>query len=68
MCSSMECIGDSITLPNVCTKADIDVIKIEEDGGNHLEATEGDMEAWEQMVQTAKQAEYDDIFYYQLQG
>lgn len=49
------------------SKPDIDVIKIEEDGGNHLEAAEGDMEAWELMVQTAKQAS-DDIFYYQLQG
>ncbi len=48
-------------------KADIDVIKVEEDGGNHLEATEGDMEAWEQMVQVAAMAE-DDAYYYQLQG
>ncbi len=48
-------------------KADIDVIKVEEDGGNHLEATEGDMEAWEQMVQVAAMAE-DDVYYYQLQG
>ena len=36
-------------------KSDIDVIKIEEDGGNHLEAAEGDMEAWSLMVETAKQ-------------
>ena len=49
------------------TKADIDVIKVEEDGGNHHEATEGDMEAWEQMVQVAAMAE-DDDYYYQLQG
>ncbi len=48
-------------------KADIDVIKVEEDGGNHLEAAEGDMEAWEQMVQVAAMAE-DDVYYYQLQG
>jgi len=49
------------------SKADIDVIKIEEDGGNHLEAAEGDMEAWEQMVETAANA-YDDASYYKLQG
>ena len=34
-------------------KGDIDVIKIEEDGGNHIEASEGDLEAWNQMVETA---------------
>ena len=48
-------------------KGDVDVIKIEEDGGNHLEAAEGDMEAWELMVKTSKQAA-DDAYYYQLQG
>ena len=31
-------------------KEDIDVVKIEEDGGNHLEATEGSLDAWEMMV------------------
>lgn len=31
-------------------KEDIDVVKIEEDGGNHLEATEGTLDAWEMMV------------------
>ncbi len=31
-------------------KSDIDVIKIEEDGGNHIEAAEGTLDAWEQMV------------------
>ena len=36
-------------------KSDIDVLKIEEDGGNHIEATEGDMEAWNLMVETAEQ-------------
>ena len=46
---------------------DIDVIKVEEDGGNHLEAAQGDMEAYELMTQTAKQAA-DDTYYYQLQG
>jgi len=34
-------------------KSDIDVIKVEEDGGNHLEASEGDMDAWNQMVKAA---------------
>jgi len=34
-------------------KSDIDVIKIEEDGGNHLEATEGTIDAWNQMTRLA---------------
>lgn len=38
------------------SKSDIDVVKIEEDGGNHHEASEGTLDAWEQMVATAKQA------------
>ena len=46
-------------------KGDIDVIKVEEDGGNHLEAAEGDMEAWNLMVQTAAQAA-DNAAYEQL--
>ena len=49
------------------TKADIDVVKIEEDGGNHIEASEGDLEAWQLMVQTAAHAG-DDTNYYRLQG
>jgi len=48
-------------------KTDIDVIKIEEDGGNHIEASEGDLEAWEQMVYAASRAA-DDTYYYRLQG
>ena len=36
------------------SKSDIDVVKIEEDGGNHHEASEGTLDAWEQMVATAK--------------
>ena len=48
-------------------KEDIDVIKIEEEGGNHIEASEGDLEAWENMVETAANA-YDDAYYYRLQG
>ncbi len=31
-------------------KSDIDVVKIEEDGGNHIEASEGDLTAWEDML------------------
>lgn len=48
-------------------KENIDVIKVEESGGNHLEASEGDMEAWNLMVATAAQAS-DDAAYYRLQG
>ena len=32
-------------------KSDIDVVKIEEDGGNHIEASEGTLDAWEEMVE-----------------
>ena len=46
-------------------KSDMDVIKVEEDGGNHLEAAEGDMEAWNLMVKTAARAA-DDNYYEQL--
>ena len=46
-------------------KSDIDVIKIEEDGGNHHEASEGDMEAWNQMVSIAAKAA-NKKFYIQL--
>ena len=35
-------------------KEEIDVVKIEEDGGNHIEASEGTLDAWEQMVQAAR--------------
>jgi len=48
-------------------KSDIDVVKIEESGGNHIEASEGDLDAYEQMVATAKRAA-DDTYYYRLQG
>ncbi|MBP5692066.1 MAG: CotH kinase family protein [Bacteroidaceae bacterium] len=46
-------------------KTDIDVIRVEEDGGNHLEAAAGDMEAWNLMVKTAARAA-DDAAYLQL--
>ena len=48
-------------------KDDIDVIKIEEDGGNHHEASEGDMEAWELRTATAAKAA-DPVQYNRLQG
>ncbi len=35
------------------SKDDIDVIKIEEDGGNHIEASEGTLDAWKQMTALA---------------
>ena len=34
-------------------KSDIDVVKIEEEGGNHIEASEGDLEAWNKLVEAA---------------
>lgn len=48
-------------------KEDIDVVKIEEEGGNHIEASEGDLDAWEKMIETAAQAS-DDAYYNLLQG
>lgn len=48
-------------------KEDIDVIKVEEEGGNHLEAAEGGMDAWDLMISTARKAA-DDAYYYELQG
>ena len=38
------------------SKSLIDVVKIEEDGGNHHEAAEGTLDAWDQMVETARHA------------
>ena len=46
-------------------KSDIDVIKIEEDGGNHVEAAEGDLEAWQLMTSVATRA-YESDSYQQL--
>ena len=48
-------------------KADIDVIKIEESGGNHIEASEGNLDAWQLMTNVARQAATDDDAYRQLQ-
>ena len=47
------------------SKSDIDVVKIEEDGGNHIEAAEGTLDAWELMTKTAARAA-DDAYYQQL--
>ena len=49
-------------------KSDIDVIKVEEEGGNHIEASEGTMEAWNQMLATAAAvgSEPDDEAYARL--
>ena len=33
-------------------KSDYDVVKIEEDGGNHIEASEGTIDAWYEMLET----------------
>lgn len=38
------------------SKSDIDVVKIEEDGGNHHEASEGTLDAWDQMVDLGRHA------------
>lgn len=38
------------------SKSDIDVVKIEEDGGNHIEASEGTLDAWNLMMQTVMEA------------
>ena len=48
-------------------KDEYDVIKQEEEGGNHIEASEGTVDKWYQLFETAKYAA-DDAYYYQLQG
>ena len=51
-------------------KSDIEVVKIEEDGGNHIEAAEGDLVAWEKMLETVKAVSEasptDNTYYEQL--
>lgn len=37
-------------------KEDIDVVKIEEDGGNHIEAAEGTLDVWKQMTSAVAKA------------
>ena len=36
-------------------KTDYDVVKIEEEGGNHIEASEGTLDAWNEMMETVKE-------------
>lgn len=48
-------------------KSDYDVIKIEESGGNHIEASEGDLQAWNELIAILASAG-DDAVYYRLQG
>ncbi len=43
-------------------KSDYDVIKVEEDGGNHLEAAEGTLDMWNTLLETVKKAD-DDSYY-----
>lgn len=47
-------------------EAEADVIKIEEDGGNHIEAAAGTLDAWQLMTATAKEAATSDAAYQQL--
>ena len=35
-------------------KGDYDVIKIEEEGGNHIEASEGTLDAWNEMIEAVR--------------
>ncbi|MBQ2360203.1 MAG: CotH kinase family protein, partial [Prevotella sp.] len=46
-------------------KSDIDVIKIEEDGGNHIEASAGTLDAWNLMTETVTKAT-EEAYYQQL--
>lgn len=46
-------------------KSDIDVIKIEEDGGNHIEASAGTLDAWNLMTETVTKAT-NEAYYQQL--
>lgn len=48
-------------------KSDYDVVKIEESGGNHHEAAEGDLVAWDEMISTVGKAA-DNTYYNRLQG
>lgn len=50
-----------------CKKDSVDVVKIEESGGNHHEAGEGTLDAWNEMVDVAGKAA-DNLFYNRLQG
>ena len=50
-------------------KGDIDVVKIEEDGGNHIEAAQGTLDAWNLMTATAAaiaRSPRDNALYHQI--
>ncbi len=47
-------------------KTDIDVVKLEEDGGYHIEAAEGTLDAWKLMTETVGRAASDAAAYEQL--
>lgn len=48
-------------------KSEYDVVKIEEEGGRHLDASEGTLAKWNRMIETVGKAS-DDTYYYMLQG
>lgn len=48
-------------------KSEYDVIKVEETGGDHAEASEGTIDAWNQMISVAATADQDEG-YLRLQG
>ena len=48
-------------------KSEYDVVKIEEEGGRHLEASEGTLAKWNRMIEAVGKAS-DDTYYYMLQG
>jgi hypothetical protein len=43
-------------------KGDVDVVKVEEDGGYHIEASEGTLDAWQLMIGTAAKAANDKAY------
>lgn len=49
-------------------KTDIDVVKIEEDGGNHHEASEGTLDVWEEMVEKVSAVNQDPTSLDQLES
>lgn len=49
-------------------KTDIDVVKIEEDGGNHHEASEGTLDVWEEMVEKVSAVNQDPASLDQLES
>ena len=49
-------------------KSEYDVIKVEETNGNAIEASEGTLDVWNQMVEVAEQAGSNDNAYLRLAG